>query len=282
MKNQMFSERTGLETKKAFQKDDLDKESRISIWNIFYRTINNFIKDQDQVWYVQNYLWIRYFNLPCDELENNLFYDYSKDYIFKKEWNKVFDLIEATLGYLLENHDEIYNTFIEAINIELKKHNVLYQVIENKITPVSDKNEVIEIESALGNSNDRFSLVNTHLITALKHLSDRENPDYRNSMKESISAIESMCKIISGDPNADLGKALAKIEKEGELKLHKALKTGFTRLYDYTSDIGVRHGMKNDPNLDVEDARYMLVTCSAFINYLIVKADKANIFNEQD
>jgi hypothetical protein len=28
------------------------------------------------------------------------------------------------------------------------------------------------------------------------------------------------------------------------------------------------------PNVDAEDAKFMLVSCSAFINYLIVKADK--------
>jgi hypothetical protein len=27
----------------------------------------------------------------------------------------------------------------------------------------------------------------------------------------------------------------------------------------------------------VEDARFMIVTCSAFVNYLIVKADRAGI-----
>jgi hypothetical protein len=30
-------------------------------------------------------------------------------------------------------------------------------------------------------------------------------------------------------------------------------------------------------DLDQEDARYMLVTCSAFVNYLVVKADKAGV-----
>ena len=33
----------------------------------------------------------------------------------------------------------------------------------------------------------------------------------------------------------------------------------------------------DEPNLDQEDAIFMLVSCSAFTNYLIVKADKAGI-----
>jgi hypothetical protein len=35
--------------------------------------------------------------------------------------------------------------------------------------------------------------------------------------------------------------------------------------------------MMEETNLGIEDARFMVVTCSAFVNYLIVKADKANV-----
>ena len=35
--------------------------------------------------------------------------------------------------------------------------------------------------------------------------------------------------------------------------------------------------MMDETNLSQEDARFMLVSCSAFTNYLIVKADKAGI-----
>ena len=46
----------------------------------------------------------------------------------------------------------------------------------------------------------------------------------------------------------------------------------------YTSDAaGIRHALLEDPNLDAEDAKFMLVACSAFINYLWAKAAEANI-----
>jgi hypothetical protein len=35
--------------------------------------------------------------------------------------------------------------------------------------------------------------------------------------------------------------------------------------------------MLGKSNLDIEDARFMLSTCSAFINYIVAKADKAGI-----
>jgi hypothetical protein len=35
--------------------------------------------------------------------------------------------------------------------------------------------------------------------------------------------------------------------------------------------------MIGESDLDIEDAQFMLIACSAFINYLVAKADKAGI-----
>ena len=93
---------------------------------------------------------------------------------------------------------------------------------------------------------------------------------------ESISAVEAISKVISGDSKAELGQTLKLIENN--IGLHPALKKGFLAIYGYTSDAdGIRHAMINEPKCDFEDAKYMLVSCSAFINYLIMKATKARI-----
>jgi len=60
--------------------------------------------------------------------------------------------------------------------------------------------------------------------------------------------------------------------------LHPALSGAFDKLYGYTSDAqGIRHGLMEEANLALEDAKFMLVACAAFVNYLLVKADKAGI-----
>jgi len=104
-------------------------------------------------------------------------------------------------------------------------------------------------------------------------LSDRKSPDYRNSIKESISAVESLVQKTVGKKGT-LGQLIEKIEEHFEL--HKALKKSFRELYGYTSDKdGIRHAMLDEPNLDFEDAKFMLVTCSAFINYVNGKLQKS-------
>jgi hypothetical protein len=42
-------------------------------------------------------------------------------------------------------------------------------------------------------------------------MSDWDNPDYRNSIKESVSAVETAAKFVTGE--GTLGSALNKIEK---------------------------------------------------------------------
>jgi hypothetical protein len=43
-------------------------------------------------------------------------------------------------------------------------------------------------------------------------------------------------------------------------------------MYGYTSDAeGIRHALLEEPTLEQADAIFMLVTCSAFVNYLRAK-----------
>jgi hypothetical protein len=105
------------------------------------------------------------------------------------------------------------------------------------------------------------------------YLADAKKPDYRNSMKEAISAVEALCKIIAKKDKANLGPALDAVT--AKVKLYPKLLEGFKALYGYTSDEhGIRHALKDDGTPEAEDAKFMLVTCSAFVNYLIEKARK--------
>jgi hypothetical protein len=103
---------------------------------------------------------------------------------------------------------------------------------------------------------------------AIRLYSDRKNPDYRNSIKESISAVEAAVKIITEDEKATLGQALTIVQQKHNL--HAALKEALSRLYGYTSDEeGIRHAILEGPKVNEADARFMLVICSAFANYLV-------------
>jgi hypothetical protein len=99
-------------------------------------------------------------------------------------------------------------------------------------------------------------------------LYNKTKPDYENSVKESISAIEAKCKLILNDKKVTLGLALKSLEDKG-VKIHTSLKEGFIKLYGYSCDeAGIRHANGLDMNTTYEEAKFMLVACSAFLNYL--------------
>lgn len=98
----------------------------------------------------------------------------------------------------------------------------------------------------------------------------REKPDFRNSIKESISAVESLAQSITGKPKATLGDALKILEQKHNL--HPALKSGFLSIYGYTSNAdGIRHALQDESNLTAHDAKFFLLSCTSFINYLKTK-----------
>jgi hypothetical protein len=160
--------------------------------------------------------------------------------------------------------------FFEKCNHTLEMESAGYRIIDNKIIQITANEEIEEIQQALDSSKG-LKPVEIHLSTALEYLSNRENPDYRNSIKESISAVESLCAVLTNDKSATLGKALKVIESK--YKIHPALKNAFSALYGYTSDSGgIRHSLlEDDIEVTMEDAKFMLITCSAFINYLKTK-----------
>ena len=59
------------------------------------------------------------------------------------------------------------------------------------------------------------------------------------------------------------------LEKHG-VKIHGAMQSAYPSLYGYRSDkSGIRHNSGIDENTTFEEAKYMLVSCSAFLNYLV-------------
>ncbi len=151
-----------------------------------------------------------------------------------------------------------------------------YTMLGTQFIPITNSEELSAISAVIQGGSVTQVAVSAHLDAAIDMFSDRTAPDYRNSVKESISAVEAVAKSLDNDSKAELGKALKALD--GKVDIHPALDKGFRALYGYTSDAGgIRHAMLEASTIDVEDARYMLVACSAFVNYLRAKARKAGI-----
>jgi hypothetical protein len=185
-----------------------------------------------------------------------------------QEWYVVYELIE----FLMNNTDHgNVNRLDDSIPRILREENTGFRLVNRRFVEITDEREVAAIEEAIAASIDDFSPVRSHLEASVRLLSDKRNPDYRNSIKESISAVEAAVQIITGDPKAELGKALSKISSTAPI--HGAFASALKSLYGFTSDSnGIRHALSEEPTLDAADARFMLAACAAFVMYLRQKA----------
>jgi hypothetical protein len=282
-----FSQRIGkLSATKSLQIESLDDDLKNCLWNglkiyIIDRLLkHNQYRRETEFDVFCSILWHNYYKLPIDTIPQDHYQSekYIRDSFYNGQWYEIYDLLEFISNIdsgLLAIDAFGFKAFCNGV---FEKEFSGYRFIENKISPITNFTEIDEIENAICQSGHFSSLrgANIHLKSALEKLSDKKAPDYRNSIKESISAIESVAKVISEDTKDSLGGALDKIRRK--IKLHSALEKGFKQLYGYTSNSdGIRHALMEDHSCDFEDAKYMLVSSSAFINYLIVKADKAGL-----
>jgi AbiJ N-terminal domain 4 len=285
-----FSKRMGLEpATKPFQNDSMDGYLRNGLWNaldlhilpyftrewvmgtdgLYSRTFPNSLLFE-ALW-KDFYRW----QLPTlpqwaqDALKtvHTWFFDERST-----PWNRVYDFTEFvanTMGLL----PALSKEFKQECDFVMEREFSAYRFIGTTIGPITSEAEIKAIEQAALMDYSLLRPVGIQIDKALKLLSDREKPDYRNSIKESISAVETLCRVIAGD-KATLGQALKPVKDK--VCLHPALEKAFSSLYGWTNDAGgIRHALMDDSiPCDFEDAKYMLVSCSAFVNYLVEKANK--------
>lgn len=269
------------------QLTDFDERTRISIVNLMRKWYEGLEYENDK----ENFCEILVEEVFCEYVDDRLktFIKYNDDdfwkmYVYspicKNSYDEVLTIVEYMVGYFIswqerncyciDYYDRI--DYAQEINQLFQKEFVGYRFIGGEITPISDDVEVGTICESL---NVQFDGCKAHIKKAVHLLSDRNTPDYKNSIKESISAVEAICRIIAKNEKATLGEALSKLEQNG-LKLHPSLKKALGALFGYTSDEGgIRHSEGLfESNVTFEEAKFMLVSCCAFVNYLIAEYGK--------
>lgn len=275
-----FSQRIGKKPAVKFlQLETLDEGTRARIWSCIwdgilskqsYSTLYGERESEvsKQMLFLKM-IWAHHLKLPIDSMpewsstSQKSCYGRMRSCVLEGEWYNAFDLIESIIGFAPEGWGK---HLIKYLNVILQVENVGYRIIEREFVPISDETEVATIQEA---ATSKQNSARKHIGRALELLSDRAAPDYRNSIKESISAVEASCKQISGGSGGVLNEALRKIKKNHHL--HPAFEQALLKLYSFTSDEGgIRHSLTEDTvEPTFADAKFMLVACCAFTNYLV-------------
>lgn len=245
----------------------MDDLLRVSIYNYLHDAILDSWYDDDgrsqgEGKDLAKLIWTDYWHQSADIFKTAPyeFLPWLKKFILEDDWNLTYDLIE----FALSNSPMIVNP--ARINKILEREMSGYRLRDKLIVPISDPTELAAIDETLGIS-DRFNSARLHIVSALDKLSQKPAPDLRNAITEAVSAVESAARIITGQSKATLADALKLLGQRGHV--HPALKGAWEKLYGYTSDEhGLRHAMTEDPNIDFPTAKYMVVSCAAFVNLL--------------
>lgn len=281
-----FSDRNGIKAENTeIQLYDFDERTRVQFVNLIGKLYETVYSDtyygRSYIQDLFRYIYGEVYSLTIDILrqyDDDKFFKNIRETIMNDTYDAVLTLLETFAQYwnpiLKEKIGYYYGrdgkpTIYDYFNAVFEKEYVGYRFINGSISPISDEQEVTAIEDALAN---KYEPVREHIAKANLLLADRENPDYENSIKESISAVEAICEIITGihGKEATMGKMLKKLEDSGVV-IHTALQSAFSVLYGYTSDAsGIRHAKGiGGPTSTFEEAKFMLVSCCAFINYLM-------------
>ena len=264
-----FSERYGyLKPSEVIIREQITPEIQNAICNCLHVFSRKLLHDRYKI--LERYIWCYFLNQRLDSFQSNT--NLIKNYIQNNriDWYSKLDIIETILSFDFEDYNsDAVNTFTDHLNYEFERLKFGYRVVENQIVEITSEEEIKAIETAIDENKENVKL---HLNNALKLYAQRPEADYRNSIKESISAVEALSREITGDK----GLSFAKMEAAG-YKIPHVLRKSFEMLYGYTNNptTGIRHALMNEtaeylPGAD--EALFMLVSCSAFINYLNSKS----------
>lgn len=271
MSDKPFSERMGFVLPKPVQIDDLDNDARTALYNLFMRVSKKETQDNPthQYWI---FVGTKFLKIEENELFEetaylhvihsykmqanirNLFFDY--------EWYNIFNLIE-----FISSFSSTINCSLKSINSVLEQEKIGYKFVGGKFIPIQTQEEQETIENAL---QIPYENARNHIEKSITLFSARPNPDYANSIKESICAVESICKELTGETK--FADAVRKLN----IPMHQAFREATIKLYGFTSDEeGIRHAATGEPlQINQATARYMLNVCSAMVNYITANTDK--------
>jgi hypothetical protein len=278
----LFSQRGGIRPlNKVIQRESVDTELKNGLWSSFHDTfVNLYYYDKgEHGWSYHPYrkeldrwlrsLWTDFYKAPTDTLPTfKSAISQIRNEFFRAEWHWVFDFLE----FSAKHAKECGPALIKLANDQLERENSAYRFVGTEIVEITDQTEITSIEDALGGPK----AVRIHLERAIDLLSDRRAPDFRNSIKEAISAVEAVCRLIAENRSDTLGAALKKISTKAPM--HAAFEQALLKLYGFTSDSdGIRHSLMDEPSLRYADAKFMLVLCSGFTNFLLAKCTESGI-----
>ena len=273
-----FSQAHGYEdVPRPLKLDELPKSARTRIWNLLFSDLEKTMKTDDMgfdgPWVGGNWkdilqtAHVEFYILPLDDWRADFgpICKKLRKHIETQPFNKVFDLIQFVL-----RHRQCPRGFADRLKRTFEACQLAYMIDTGPpptILPAVTQAEGNSVVESLG------ALRKAGLHSSAAHLREASmcinRGDWAASVWESISAVESVARLLDPKASKTLGPALASLERRRTL--HPALKSAFSQLYGYTNqEQGIRHALLDEAKAPVglDEAVFMLGACAAFASYL--------------
>ena len=256
---------------------DLPGSARTRIWNFLFSDLKKTMVTDDIMGYgpwvggnwkdILQAAHVEFYILPLDDWRADFWpiCEKLRKYIETLPFNKVFDLIQFVL-----RHRQCPPGLADRLRRTFKACQLAYMIDTGPpptILPAVTQAEGHSVVESLG------ALREAGLHGSAAHLREASacinQGNWAASVRESISAVESVARLLDPKASKTLGPALASLEHRRTL--HPALKGAFSQLYGYTNqEQGIRHALLDEAKAPVgqDEAVFMLGACAAFASYL--------------
>ncbi|WP_426619792.1 AbiJ-NTD4 domain-containing protein [Pseudomonas rustica] len=195
------------------------------------------------------------------------------------EWYQFYDCVEA-VGDELKSVEPFYlgapgfvdfstltfDAYRAKVNEILAKHQVGWRLNSRSQLESALPKDLADRIDGIEKKLDQFDAAREHFRKAKRYVLGTHK-DYENSIKESVSAFESVGKVLY-NKTATLGDVLSRMKKDGSVP--PMLVNVMEKFYAYANaEPGVRHGGTQKPKSDEMDAELAMHLSAAFIRYAI-------------
>jgi len=262
-----FGVRHGFEKRGSPQDARMDHRLKNGLWNVFYE---HWPYDEG----VRAGIWTDWAELTLDDFDRKerlggadpnhhiVLSTLKKIYwgIPEDEHYRIYELVEVVCGILEASRRR---EFAADINTVLAENLSVYRLAKCRLERTMSDLEHGSVKKA----SEISAKSREHVEKAIKHMSPT-SPDYEASISESIKLVEHTAQGLGGKGNG-LNSMVDGLS-EG-LALHPAMTGQLSQLYKFANRTS-RHSVAGEYKPDSNDAKAVLVWCSAMANYLTDKA----------
>jgi len=265
----LFSKRYGLRpTPEGLMYEDVSEQARVGL----YHVVRQFFKKYYDL-YKALCIALR---IPLDRgiAKSHLSWDYLASEAIEKlimncQWWQFYDICEVLRQGL--EHEPEKDSFSEEINNLFREEHLGFELTDGRVEKIGSgfiDARVREVRYLL--KEPEFTGADKHFEKAIKALNARPTPDVENCVKDAVSAIESIGRIIVNDEKALLSDIIKDMAKNKTIP--KPLDEAIQKIYAYRGDQpGVAHGLVGTSKVTVDEAEFVLAVSAAIIIYLVKK-----------